>query len=156
MIISESISQIDEFLAFRECYNLESIDVSQNNVKYASSNGVLFNKKKTKLLAYPSGKTSKAYTVPKTVKAIGVAFSGCNNLKSIKIPKSVKLIVREDEFRNFEECYIKNVYYSGSKTDWANINKQYVTLGKTVTKPYGKNELKNVLNGAKINYNAKF
>lgn len=237
VIIGESISQIEEFLAFRECYNLESIEVSKDNAKYASSNGVLFNKKKTKLIAYPqnkkiksykipeavtsigrfafakcnytssvtisknvkninssafncctaiksikvsdsnkyfsskdgvlfnkkqtkliaypSGKTGKTYTVPKTVKTIGVAFSGCKNLKNIKIPKSVKLIVREDEFRNFGECNIKKVYYGGSKSDWSKIKKQYTTMGKTVTKKYGKTELKNIINGAKIYYNAK-
>ena len=55
--------------------------------------GVLFNKDKTELIKYPSGKTETEYIVPDSVKSIeNSAFEGCSNLTSIEIPKSVTSI----------------------------------------------------------------
>jgi hypothetical protein len=42
--------------AFRDCTLLTSISVDKNNNNYSSVDGVLFNKDKTELIVYPSGK----------------------------------------------------------------------------------------------------
>ncbi|MDD5952068.1 MAG: leucine-rich repeat domain-containing protein [Oscillospiraceae bacterium] len=77
---------------FTECKKLEKINVSSKNKKYTSVGGVLFDKKKTCLVAYPNAKGS-TYTIPSTTKTIGqYAFNGCSSLKSVKIPSSVKKI----------------------------------------------------------------
>lgn len=77
---------------FTSCSNLLSINVSENNTCYSSLDGILFNKEKTKLLAYPAGK-SGAYVIPNDVISIsGFAFGDCNNLTSIEIPDSVTSI----------------------------------------------------------------
>ena len=73
---------------------LTSIEVENTNPLYASENGVLFNKEKTKLLLCPRGK-SGSYTIPNSVECIdGEAFQHCNNLTSIIIPNSVKVIYK--------------------------------------------------------------
>lgn len=50
---------------------LESIEVDENNQKYSSQNGVLFNKDKTVLVWYPDCKKDEYYDIPDTVKTIG-------------------------------------------------------------------------------------
>ena len=78
---------------FAGCVNLESIEVDEANEWMCSVDGVLFNKDKTKLYAYPAGKKSNTYSIPEGVSWIGGnAFVECSNLKSIKMPNSVKTI----------------------------------------------------------------
>ena len=97
--IPDSVKTIGEG-TFDECGNLKSIEVSSNNANYSSKDGVLFNKNKTELVAYPDGKTDNSYAIPSSVKVIGNwAFSGNENLTSIEIPNSVESI-RDGAFAN--------------------------------------------------------
>ncbi len=78
--------------AFSYCTSLTSIDVAADNANYCSVDGVLFNKDKTTLVAYPGGGPS-TYTIPNSVTRIGnYAFSGCRSLTSVTIPNSVTSI----------------------------------------------------------------
>ncbi|MEO1859954.1 MAG: leucine-rich repeat domain-containing protein [Verrucomicrobiales bacterium] len=62
-------------------------------MNYTDMNGVLFNKEKTVLIAYPAGKTGTNYTIPDSVTSIGQsAFFQCTSLTSITIPDSVTSI----------------------------------------------------------------
>ncbi len=103
---------------------IKKITVDKANKFYSAKNGVLYNKKKTKLLYYPLAKKAKKFTVPKTVKKISKkafygntklskvkfksnklktingCFEGCTALKSIKLPKSLKNI----EYYSFYGC----------------------------------------------------
>ena len=77
-------------IEFGSCSNLTTIDVATNNVDFSSENGVLFDKNKTALICYPSGKTENNYNIPDSVTSIGnSAFSGCTSLTSVTIPNSV-------------------------------------------------------------------
>lgn len=77
------------------CSSLTAINVADGNANYSSADGVLFDKDKTKLLVYPQGKTTTAYSVPSTVTEISdSAFSENSNLKSVGIPSSVTKIGR--------------------------------------------------------------
>ena len=78
--------------AFHYCSSLTAVDVATDNEYYTSVDGVLFNKGKTELICYPTGKTEKDYTIPDGVTYIVNAFIGCTNLNSITIPKSVTSI----------------------------------------------------------------
>lgn len=69
------VSDIGENVFF-ECMDLQEINVSENNSRYCSINGVLFNKAKTELLMYPCAKSLNRYVVPEgTVKIATRAFA---------------------------------------------------------------------------------
>lgn len=76
--------------AFDNCSSLKNIYVDSNNRIFASVDGVLFDKSKTQLLAYPQGRTDTSYIVPNSVVRIGYkAFYKSSNLLSITLPDSV-------------------------------------------------------------------
>jgi len=80
------------YYAFCGCTGLTSVNVAGDNTKYASVNGVLFNKTKTELIQYPFGKTG-AYTIPNSVTSIGdYAFYVCTGLTSVTIGTGVTSI----------------------------------------------------------------
>ncbi len=78
---------------------LTKINVDPDNPNYATVDGVLYNKDKSVLIAFPPGKTE--FNIPATVTEIAnYAFSRCMNLKSLVIPNSVTRIGS----RAFEDC----------------------------------------------------
>jgi hypothetical protein len=78
--------------AFLPCTNLTSINVNKRNPAFSSIDGVLFDKSKQTLLAYPRGKQG-AYNIPNGVSTIEAgAFTHCFGLTSVAIPKSVTTI----------------------------------------------------------------
>lgn len=103
---------IIESAAFGGCCKLEDFQLDESNTHFSVVNGVLFNKDKTKLIAFPCGFKSRHYSIPEEVKIIGAgsflssqiesitfpssleiiegwAFRFCNNIKTINIPDSV-------------------------------------------------------------------
>ena len=134
--------------AFVDCTGLKEINVADKNKKYASLDGVLYNKSKTTLIYCPGAKKSvtipksvtkisqEAFlessltkiTVPNGVKSIGsFAFAYSTKLKSVSIPKSVTSIAKDA----FEGCSKlseinvngSNAKYSSSKGILYNKNK---------------------------------
>ena len=70
--------------------SLVSITVAETNPNYSSIDGVLFNKLKTQLIAYPSKKPGTSYTIPSSVTSIrSHGFANSNYLTSVSIPNSV-------------------------------------------------------------------
>lgn len=94
LVISESITEIDkELLEFMDmCDCLETITVHPGNLVFASENGILFSKYKSKLLYFPRGLEGD-YIVPDFVSEIGRgAFNGCVGLLSVVISDTVEVI----------------------------------------------------------------
>ncbi len=92
--VPDSVISIGAF-AFTGCPSLTAVNVDGNNGSYSSTDGVLFNKNKTTLIMYPSGK-SGAYVVPADVTSIGEsAFYSCADLTSVTILNSVASIGNE-------------------------------------------------------------
>jgi len=57
-------------------------------------------------------------TLSNGVKIISGAFTNCNNLNTVYIPKSVKSM--DEAF--YGSMNIKEIYYAGDATEWSNIN----------------------------------
>ncbi|MBQ8298841.1 MAG: leucine-rich repeat domain-containing protein [Clostridia bacterium] len=83
--IPASVEFIDDW-SFLDTYNLEKINVDENNINFSSEKGVLFDKDKTLLKMYPANKKDDAYNVPDSVVEISAsAFSNLRNLKNINL-----------------------------------------------------------------------
>ena len=92
--IPSSVKSIDDAALFG-CSSLTSINVAEDNASYSSDDGVLFNKEKTELIAYPGGAIASSYTIPNSVTSIvNGAFWHCTSLANIEIPNSVTSIDR--------------------------------------------------------------
>ena len=79
--------------AFKFCTSLTVINVDAANTAYSSENGILYNKNKTTLVAYPVGKIGSSFTIPNSVTVIGsYAFWDCTSLTSVIIPNGVTSI----------------------------------------------------------------
>jgi hypothetical protein len=86
--IPASVTGIGKFV-FAYCRGLTSIHVEEANTRYASADGVLFNKGKTTLLDYPEGREG-VYEIPGSVDKIGfAAFCYCDGLTGVTLPGSV-------------------------------------------------------------------
>ncbi len=92
IVIPEGVKEIKEN-PFLMCYSLQGIEVNEKNKYYLSENGVLFDKDKKTIIAYPTGKSGESYEIPDSVTSIGnSAFWGCSSLTSVTIPDSVTSI----------------------------------------------------------------
>ena len=99
VIIPASVQKLDVCM-FLECDDLTSICVDPQNPAFcADADGVLYNKEKTKLIFYPTGKNRTDFAVPESVTEIGeCAFWGCGKSTSVAIPAGVKQIGRSAFF----------------------------------------------------------
>ncbi|WP_026909785.1 leucine-rich repeat protein [Patulibacter minatonensis] len=79
--------------AFRECVELEAIRVAPANRFFKAVDGVLFNKNRSVLVAYPSMREASEYEVPDSVTVINHwAFCQADLLHSVAIPDSVEVV----------------------------------------------------------------
>lgn len=140
--ISDKIADIGGF-TFNDCSSLTRITVNEENNRYTSVDGVLFDKKCEMLIRYPQKRPNTSYTVPEGVTDISIcafhgcsivtniciansvdsirawAFYGCSSLTNIIIPNSIS-IIGDDAF--FGCSALTDVYYGGSEEDWKNIS----------------------------------
>ena len=151
------------------CPNLTMITVDKNNKYFVSDNNVLYRTGKKYLLQYAPGKKNTRFTIPSTVKQMGVAsFMYCKNLKSVTLSKSIKWIEQNNfayctnletivipksvtfvSSESFYKCNkLRVVFYDGSKKQWNKIYKSTETNLLKATVAY---------NGAKsaVGLNAK-
>ena len=87
--IPASVFSIED-RAIYYCKKLEAVNVSENNKHYSSENGVLFNKRKTKMIKYPEAKKGVC-ELPKST--VSVDFHNGNfEFESIVIPEWIRHI----------------------------------------------------------------
>ena len=123
---------------FYGCLSLKTINVDSLNSNFSSEDGILYNKEKTTLIKYPSGKTESQFSIPNSVTFIGdEAMTDCKSLTSIIVPNSVKTIgmyafsyssiisltipstvmsIGKDAFTECRDLVLIN--YDGSMTQW--------------------------------------
>lgn len=116
------------FNVFLNCSNLTAFNVDPLNATYSTEDGILFNKDKTRILAYPPVRTG-SYTLLNSVTYIGnAAFRSCN-LTSITMGEQVTDIGNEV----FYTCsLLKSLYCEGNvpshyQTD-VFVNSPHVTV----------------------------
>ena len=86
--------------AWKGCHQLEQINVSENNEKFTSLDGVLYSKNMDKLLCCPEAKKG-SLIVPSVVYTIDAyAITDTRNITSIHLPYSLTRI----DGRNFVRC----------------------------------------------------
>lgn len=84
-------SSVKKLNCIKTCF--ESIEVSEENNYFLSIDGVLLDKQKTKLIAFPAKMNVSSYKVPDSVREIGEnAFYGCKFLQSIDLPNGLEMI----------------------------------------------------------------
>ena len=90
----------DDDEPFLYCIALEDITITEGSGNYSSENGVLYNKDKSLLIAYPPAKPETEFIAPKGVKEIAQsAFIRAQNLKKVEIPEADVI----NDYA-FEEC----------------------------------------------------
>ena len=109
--IPANVSSIGINYVFAGCSGLMGIVVDPDNTKYASQDGVLFNKDMTSLIACPGGKYGR-YTIPDTVVTVSLlAFYQCEYLTEVRVGPNVKLISTDA----FSQCTrLSSVDFRGS------------------------------------------
>lgn len=82
------------------CTALENIEIGSGDGIFCSENGIMYNKDKTVLAAYPAQKEGRSFTAPSSVTEVAQsAFANCHHLESVKLPN-----VRIINAYAFENC----------------------------------------------------
>lgn len=115
LTITTNVSTIDTQSLFG---SIKEFSVSDDNNKFSSEDGVLYNKNKTELLIFPRNSDTLEFDVPEMVSTIGkFAFYNCDNLLSIDL-NNVSTI-KESAFTSLSSSLL-NLYIPSAVT---NINK---------------------------------
>lgn len=90
-------SLIDYGSIFVNLKQLNNVFVDNNNTKFASLDGVLFNKDMTYLLYYPVKKAKEIYVIPEGVTYVDSRLNHNQNLKTLIIPQTLSFDMYEIE-----------------------------------------------------------
>ena len=121
-------ASIEEILLSAD--NIREINVHADNTVYASVDGVLYNKAKTELIAYPEYKVGDSFTIPEGVVTISNnAFIYARNLSKLTLAASVG----EIDFNYVRIGYLSEINVAtGSATYTAFDGILYSADGKTL------------------------
>ena len=95
----------------RKYENLACIKVSAEGSRYEAEDGVLYDKKRKRLLFYPRDKKDESFTVKAGTRSIApLAFRGCKHLVSLSMPDSVTELGEQCicQCPNLETLYLSN------------------------------------------------
>lgn len=139
--IPKNVTKIEEN-AFNNFLGLQKIIVDEANENYSAVAGILYNKNKTKLVAYPAGKPATNYETPSSLIEISYdAFSECENLKKITISDLVTKIGTEDNEKTegyvFVSCKnLKEIVVSEDNSAFCTDNGILYNKDKTIIMSY--------------------
>jgi len=134
LVITKNITTIADYIFYTNTFG--KFIVEENNSSFTAVDGVLFNKDKTKLIAYPGRRTDQKYKLPDSVTEIANgAFAFSAYLKEIDLGSNLR-IIGIDAFRG---CHFTEVVIPESVTtingcafdDIKELNK--ITIPSSVT-----------------------
>lgn len=141
LALPASLESIGE-RAFASCGVLAEVTVPEENTAFASADGILYSKDKTKLVYYPMAKTGETLKIPEGITVIGTyavaenykikalaipegvktiesyAFAGSEEIKGVRIPVSMETI-EKGAFAGVNA--LTDVYYDGTEAQWRQI-----------------------------------
>lgn len=88
--IPDNVAHVGEY-ALIGLENLTAYEVSSENKTYTAVDGVLYNKDKTKIIAFPAGRTG-SYEIPACVESIGFGAFENTKLSSISFAQDINLL----------------------------------------------------------------
>ncbi|MGI5067956.1 InlB B-repeat-containing protein [Treponema denticola] len=115
---------------------LEAFALSGPSNFLSVEGGVLFDKHKTKLIRYPTGKADTPYTVPASVKVLGdSSFTDSHNLTSLILPDGLTTVENDALYfcRNLKTVYIPSTLTSIGQGFLAFSNVEHVKIPEGVT-----------------------
>ena len=147
VFIPKTINKIG-FKIFDKCNALKNITVDENNKKFSSIEGVLYNKNKTNLIIYPQGNVEN-FTGQEPLELIEEYSFYDTIIENISFPKTLKYIkgkafeasnIKEIKFEGdppfFEDNVFNSlnltVYYPGGNDKW----------NESIMKEYGSSEIR--------------
>lgn len=101
--------------AFDSCSGLTAINVNSKNKSYCSSDGVLYNKDRTKLIRCPAAKANAPIS-SSVIEISAGGFEGNSVMTSVIIPSKVSIIGKA-AFRNCTK--LKNFYVNSANRDFS-------------------------------------
>lgn len=87
----EKIVNMPNSHSFYHCSQICEFVVDENNKYFSSMDGVLFNKDKTVLVAFPSAKEHDEYVVPASVREISYHGGTCSRIGTLRFEKGSQL-----------------------------------------------------------------
>jgi hypothetical protein len=142
--------------AFSGCASLNEILVDASNIYYTQEDGVLFNKTKTNLIAFPGGKTGH-YMIPEGIFFIANnAFNSCEKLTGLTVSASLVTFPPSsiNNCINLTEINVNNSNTTYSSHNGVLYNKAATIL---IRVPEGKTGSANIVSGTiTINANALY
>lgn len=133
--IPKSVETISEGAFSIAGGDLYEINIDEDNEKYSSVDGVLFNKDKTILLMYPPGKPQDSYAIPDGVKTVARnAFLNHRWLTSVTIPESVTSI--DDGALNTKNGNISEISVDAGNGVYSSVDGVLFSKDKTVLVSY--------------------
>lgn len=138
-----------------QCDNLQNIIVDSSNESFSSEDGILYNKDKSKLLLYPSGKTNTTYNIPNTVS--GCEFKGYTiinpYLETIKVNSLISDLVILTSITNLKNIEIDTGNSNYIQKDGVVFSKNedkllYYPMGRTQDTYVIDNNVKEIGEGA--------
>lgn len=107
--------------------NLQKVTVNSNNPDFSASDGILFNKDKTKLILYPANKAGTSYTIPDTVTSVeNSAFEYNKNLENVVVSDSVEEL---GTYPNYSNSGRNSVFNSCDSLKTVTLSKRITYLG---------------------------
>ena len=134
--------------------DLSDIIIDSNNPNFVNENGVVYDKDKTKVIAYASASSNSSLALPSSVSEIGdYGLTNADNLTNLILPSSLTKIGDYGLSGNSKIATLNipsSITYIGNRAfeDW--------TSAQTVNMPFSKDYCSKYLNSGYNNSNANF